>query len=313
MERIAVIGTGLVGASWAIVFARAGFGVAAYDENAANRAAAATFIDHGLGALESHGLLTTPRAAAMQNVVWHDRLEDALADADYVQESVGERLDLKRVVFSQLDRLTPAGAILASSTSTFPVSDFAAELPGRARCVVAHPVNPPHLIPFVEVCGAPFTSADTIERTMRLMTLVGQSPIHVRQEINGFVLNRLQWTLLAEALRLMADGVATPEDIDRAVRDGLGRRWALMGPIEVGDLNAPGGIGDYLARFGPAIEQIATSRGASGLPLNAGLIDELARFGRMSWPASTREAGDQRREQFLLALQKLLQDFQRDP
>jgi len=313
VKHIALIGTGLVGASWAIVFARAGLRVAAYDANAANTAAAAAFVDKGLSALDADGLLAMPREAALHNIIWQDSAEDALTDADYVQESVGEQLVLKREVFSMLDRVAPAGAILASSTSTFPVSEFAAELPGRGRCVVAHPVNPPHLIPFVEVCGAPFTSAATIERTMQVMRLVGQSPMRVRQEIDGFVLNRLQWTLLAEAVRLIADGVATPEDIDRAIRDGLGRRWALMGPLEVGDLNAPGGVGDYLTRFGPAIERIATSRGASQLPLDARLIDELARFGRTAWPASMRTVSDQRRERFLLALQKLLQDFERDP
>ena len=312
VKRIGLIGTGLVGASWAVVFARAGLPVAAYDANAANRAAAQEFIDRALRALESQKLLQSTVEAIASNVTWHECAEAAFENVDYVQESVGEQLALKREVFQRLDRIVPSDAILASSTSTFPASEFAASLAGCARCVVVHPVNPPHLIPFTEVCGAPFTSSETIDGTMSLMHAVGQSPIHVRQEINGFVLNRLQWTLLAEALRLIADGVATPEDIDRAIRDGLGRRWALMGPFEVGDLNAPNGIGDYLTRFGPAIEKIATSRGASGLPLDAKLIDDLALFGCSAWPEHTRTAREERREQFLLALQRLLSDFRSD-
>lgn len=305
-RKVALVGAGLVGASWAVVFARAGIEVTAHDADTAQLEEAGRFVVRALSALAAAGLLQEPVATVRSRVALEPDLGRALDGADYVQESVGERLELKRQVFETLDRGCGPAAILASSTSTFPTSAFAEALPGCARCIVAHPVNPPHLIPFTEVSGAVFTAPAVVERTMRLMESVGQSPIHVRREIDGFVLNRLQWTLLAEALRLVADGVASAEDVDRAIRDGLGRRWAFMGPMEVGDLNAPAGIADYLTRFGPAISRIATSRGAGPLPLAPGLIEAIAAdCGAVRAPA-TRSARLARRDEQLLALAALL-------
>jgi 3-hydroxyacyl-CoA dehydrogenase len=130
----------------------------------------------------------------------------------------------------------------------------------RARCLVAHPVNPPHLVPLVELSPAPWTTAEVVERACALLESVGQVPIVVRKEIQGFVLNRLQGALLAEAFRLYADGYASADDIDRTVRDGLGLRWSFMGPFETIDLNAPGGIADYCARFGELYYEIAKTQ-----------------------------------------------------
>jgi 3-hydroxyacyl-CoA dehydrogenase len=187
-----------------------------------------------------------------------------------------------------MDAAAAPDTILASSTSAFPTSAIAQGLAGAARCIVAHPVNPPYLVPLVEVSGAPFTAPRTVARTLALMRAVGQAPIHVRREIHGFVLNRLQWTLLAEACRLVADGVASVDDVDAAIRDGLGRRWAFLGPFEVGDLNAPGGLADYLERFAPTIEQINAPAADGPFRLAperiaALLLPESERAARMAW------------------------------
>jgi 3-hydroxyacyl-CoA dehydrogenase len=164
---------------------------------------------------------------------------------------------LKTELFAELDRLASSEAILASSTSTIPASQWSESLPGRERCLVAHPVNPPHLVPLVELSPAPWTSPETVARAKALYEAAGQVPIVVRAELQGFILNRLQGALLGEAFRLYADGYASLEDIDKSVRDGLGLRWSFMGPFETIDLNAPGGIVDYCARYGKAYYEIA--------------------------------------------------------
>lgn len=304
---IALIGAGLVGASWAVVYARAGLPVRVFDVQAAQRDRALQQVEEWLGMLATQGLLQEPPAQVLARVSSSADLAEALDGCGYVQESIIESLRAKQALFETLDRIAAPDAILASSTSSFPTSAMAAALPGRARCVVVHPVNPPHLIPFVEVSGAEFTDGGVIERAMALQRQVGQSPIHVRHEVEGFVLNRLQWSLLAEACRLVADGVVGIEDIDAAIKDGLGRRWAFMGPFEVGDLNAPGGLGDYLTRFGPTIQGIATSRGAAPLPLTETFVSAADDACRAQWSQDEREARLARRDERLLALAVLLQ------
>ena len=246
----AIVGAGLIGCSWAHVFARAGWQVRMWDPSAAQRAAAPGLIAQSLHELQAHGLVDDAAAAAAQvHVV--DTLDAAVHGARYVQESGPETLDAKRAIFAALDATAPANCVLASSTSAIVASQFTAELPGRARCIVAHPVNPPHLVPVVELCGAPWTDADTRARTGDVMRRVGQVPIEVKREVDGFVLNRLQAALLTEAFRLVQDGVVSPQDLDHTIADGLGLRWAFMGPFETIELNAPGGIDDYCKRYVP--------------------------------------------------------------
>jgi 3-hydroxyacyl-CoA dehydrogenase len=302
VDKIVLVGVGLVGRAWAIVFARAGHSVVLHDADPAQLGATGERIAASLADLARAGLATEPAERVLARLSVEPRLERALADAGYVQESIGESLDAKRAVFAELDRLAPPAAILASSTSAFATSAFAASLAGRARCLVAHPVNPPYLIPFVEVCGAPFTDESVVVRTLELLESVAMAPIRVRVEVRGFVLNRLQWTLLAEACRLVAAGVASVEDIDRAVRDGLGRRWAFMGPFEVGDLNAPGGLEDYLQRFRETIEEIDVSRRERALDLSAPVTTSLNAARRALLPDAARAARVLWRDRRLMAL-----------
>jgi 3-hydroxyacyl-CoA dehydrogenase len=174
-----------------------------------------------------------------------------------VQENLPELLDVKIEVFSALDRLAPSAAVIASSTSAIPASRFTEGLDGRARCLVAHPVNPPHLVPIVELCGAPWTAPSTIERALAVYTEVGQVPIVVRRELDGFILNRLQGALLSEAMRLVGEGYVSAADLDKTVRDGLGLRWSFMGPLATIELNAPGGVADYSARYAGFYKRLA--------------------------------------------------------
>jgi L-gulonate 3-dehydrogenase len=250
MTNVGIIGSGLIGRAWAIVFARGGCNVRLADASKPQAEQALGIIRTGLDDLNGAGLLTEPPDVILARIGVASGLEEAVAEADYVQENLPEQLDLKRAVFAELDHLAPAHAVLASSTSAIPGSDFTESLAGRGRCLVVHPVNPPHLVPLVELCRTPWTTDDAVSKTRALMESVGQVPVTVEREVEGFVLNRLQGALLNEALRLVAHGYVSPEDVDRCVRDGLGLRWSFMGPFETIDLNAPGGVADYAARYG---------------------------------------------------------------
>ena len=254
---VAIIGAGLIGRSWAIVFARAGWQVNLTDVSPEARAAASRLIEKGLKALADVGLLQDARASSAR-VSIAPSVPEAVVDADIVQECISEILEAKREIFALLDQLAPPTTVLASSTSAIQPSNFTAGLAGRARCLVAHPVNPPHLVPLVELCGAPWTAEDCIERAHAIYASVGQVPIIVRREIEGFVLNRLQGALLSEALRLVGEGVVTPQDLEETVKNGLGLRWSFMGPLETIELNAPGGIADYCSRYGGFYRRVAS-------------------------------------------------------
>jgi L-gulonate 3-dehydrogenase len=260
MERVAVVGAGLIGRAWAIVFARAGCSVALWDKLPGVADAAMEQIRARLEDLRAAGLVDEAPAAIAARVEPAATLEACLAGAVHVQEQGPERVEVKRELFAELDALSPRNALLASSTSGIPASAFTEDLPGRDRCLVAHPVNPPYLVPLVELVGAPWTSPDAVARTRALMHRVGQVPVVAMKETRGFVLNRMQAALVAEAFRMVRDGVMSAEDVDACVRDGLGLRWSFMGPFETIDLNAPGGVSDYAARFGPLLGAITAEQ-----------------------------------------------------
>jgi L-gulonate 3-dehydrogenase len=246
----AIVGAGLIGCAWANVFARAGWRVRVWDPVAEQRANAKDQIVRSLHDLARHGLVDDPDSAANRIEVV-DQLAAAVRDAEYVQESGPENLATKLATFAELDAAASPATILASSTSAIVASLFTEKLAGRARCLVAHPVNPPHLVPVVELCGAPWTAPETIRRARSIQSEIGQAPIEVKREIDGFILNRLQVALLTEAFRLVQEGYVTPQDLDKTLADGLGLRWSFMGPFETIELNAPGGIADYCTRYTP--------------------------------------------------------------
>jgi L-gulonate 3-dehydrogenase len=241
-----------------MVFSRAGWQVRLYDSVPAQLDATREHVAAELAEQQSYGLAADAVAAAAR-IAYVGELDEALAGVDWVQENVPEVLDVKLEMYRRLDRGTPPTAILASSTSAIPASRFTEDLPGRARCLVAHPVNPPHLVPIVELCGAPWTSPATVERARAVMTDIGQVPIVVKREIEGFIVNRLQGALLSEALRLVGEGYVSPQDLDRTVQEGLGLRWSFIGPFATIELNAPGGVTDYCARYGPIYRALAAN------------------------------------------------------
>ncbi|QBR03976.1 3-hydroxyacyl-CoA dehydrogenase [Paraburkholderia pallida] len=282
---VGIVGAGLVGAGWAIVFARAGFAVRLFDDDRHVCESAIPWARKQLQALYERGLLKEPPDKIAGRLSLTSSLEEAVAGAAYVQESVFEKLEVKRRLMEALDAIADESVVIGSSSSGIPASDFALDLTISPRVLIAHPVNPPYLVPVVELVPSAQTSPDTVAFAEQLMTNIGQSVVRVKKEVDGFVLNRLQAALLREAWALHRDGIASCEDIDKTVRDGLGWRWSFMGPFETIDLNAAGGIADYAHRLGPLYYKIAQSRIDEG-PWDVDLVAQVERDRRERLPAS---------------------------
>ncbi|KQT46925.1 3-hydroxybutyryl-CoA dehydrogenase [Devosia sp. Leaf420] len=257
MSTVACIGAGTVGRAWAVVFARAGYDVRLYD--AIGGEVARTAIPGARRTLEllsENGLLKEDVDTVVSRISAASSIAEAVADVVFVQESVREDVAVKREVFAEIAAHAPADAILASSTSAIPGSDFLGHFAHPERALVVHPVNPPSLIPLVELCGTQWTAPETVAKARALMTEAGMRPIVLKKEIDGFILNRLQFTLVAEALHLVGEGYCTPEDVDAVLTVGLALRWASIGPFEVAHLNAPDGFQGFIDRLGPMMRRM---------------------------------------------------------
>jgi len=300
MDRIAIVGAGLIGRAWAIVFARAGHPVMMYDADASAIANAQRLTQEALRELRETGLIAETPEVVGKRIVTAATLAECVRDADYVQENTAERLEVKREVYAQMDAAAGPHCILASSTSTIQTSRFAEGLAGKHRCLVAHPVNPPHVVPVVEISPAPFTAPEVVERTWALQAKVGQVPVTVKHEVEGFILNRLQAALLNEAWRLVKEDVCTVEDLDKCIKDGLGLRWAFMGPFETIDLNAPGGIPDYAARYGAKLHGMM--QGVHNEPWDDALIARIEAARRKVMPQAQHAVREAWRDRRLMAL-----------
>ena len=261
-RRVAVVGSGVIGRSWTLVFLRAGCDTTVFDVSAEQTDRAAAWIKQQ--PVTTAGSLRVARS-----------LEDAVAGVEYVQESGFERLPLKQSMFADLGALTAADVILASSTSAFDMTEIARDVRHPERCIVAHPVNPPHIIPVVEVLGGARTTADIVERTVAFLTEAGQVPVVLKKHIHGFLLNRLQFALVREAMHLVQNGIADVEAIDAVVRDGLGLRWALMGPFAVADTNKDEGAREYFGGYEQWITDLMNQLGPTPR-IDAALVERLA-------------------------------------
>jgi L-gulonate 3-dehydrogenase len=297
-RKIAIIGVGLVGRGWSIVFARAGFQVALFDSDQGAAARAHALIRQSLDKL--HGSIENADIV-VNRIQPADTLEQALADAEYAQESVFEDVATKQKILAEIDAHISSSTLIGSSSSGIPASAFTEHVKCRDRCLIAHPVNPPYLAPVVELVPAPWTSRQTVQSVRSLMENVGQVPVEMTREIEGFLLNRLQGVLLMEAWRLVEEGYGTVEDIDRTIKYGLGLRWSFMGPFETIDLNAPGGIADYAKRLGPLYYRIAASRTEHHV-WSPELISEVERQRRMILSADDLTRRIAWRDERLIAL-----------
>jgi len=244
VRRIAIVGTGVIGASWAAEFLARGFDVIATDPAPNAEANLRKYIDAAWSALTSMGL---SQKASRDRLSFTLDMKKALSDVDLVQENGPERPDFKIKLFADMDAATPPDSIIASSSSGITMSVMQSACTHPERCVVGHPFNPPHMIPLVEVVGGSKTSPDTIRRAIAFYASIGKKPIHLRKEVVGHVANRIQAALYREVVYLISQGVLDVADADTAVSWGPGLRWGVMGPSMLFHLGGgQGGIQHFM-------------------------------------------------------------------
>jgi carnitine 3-dehydrogenase len=248
IRRIAIIGTGVIGASWTSLFLAKGLKVVATDIAPNAEASLRKFVETAWPALKRLGLSA---GASQSNLTFTTDLAQAVAGVDLVQENGPERIDFKQKLYGQLDKLLPPDVIIASSSSGLTMSEIQkAAAAHPERCVIGHPFNPPHLIPLVEIVGGAKTSEETIQRASAFYTSIGQKTVRVNKEMPGHVANRLQAALAREVYYLVADGVVSAADVDTALSWGPGLRWGVMGNMMLNHLGGgPGGIEHFFQQF----------------------------------------------------------------
>ncbi|MFF3035964.1 3-hydroxyacyl-CoA dehydrogenase NAD-binding domain-containing protein [Streptomyces rubiginosohelvolus] len=252
VRRVACVGAGVIGGGWAAHFLARGYDVTAWDPAPDAAVRLRRLIAAAWPALEQLGLAD---GASQDRLTVTATLEEAVAEAQFVQESAPEKLDLKRDLLARLDAAAPAGTVIASSTSGYPMTDMQTEAADPGRLVVGHPFNPPYLIPLVEVVGGERTDPAAVEWASRFYEVAGKSVITMDREVPGFIANRLQEALWREALHMVANGEATVAEIDASITEGPGLRWAVMGPMLTFALaGGEGGMAHMLDHFGPSLK-----------------------------------------------------------
>jgi 3-hydroxyacyl-CoA dehydrogenase len=248
IRRVAIIGTGVIGASWTALFLAKGLQVVATDIAPNAEVALRRFVEAAWPALKRLGLAPD---ASQSNLKFTPALTEAVASADLIQENGPERIDFKKKLYGQLDDLLPAEVIIASSSSGLTMSEIQSGCPSHPeRCVIAHPFNPPHLVPLVEIVGGAKTSEATIQRASEFYTRLGKQTVRLRKEVPGHVANRLQAALAREVYYLVADDVISVTDVDKALCWGPGLRWGIMGQVLLNHLGGgQGGIEHFFEQF----------------------------------------------------------------
>lgn len=307
---VSIVGGGTVGLGWAVVFAAAGFPVRLHETDDLRRSSVMAEMRAVFGVLHQHDLAKASPEEAVRRVSYPEALEEAVDGAALVVECVTESLEAKRAVFSDADRLASEDAVITSSSSSLTISQIAEELPGRRRCLLAHPANPPYLLPVVEIAPAAFTSDSAVQLVTGLLQEAGMIPIRIRAEIEGLVYNRLQGAVLREAYCLVRDGVITASDLDRLVTDGLGRRWSIIGPFATAHLNTRGGIVAHAARLGDAYARMGAERGQSD-PWTKELVTIVAHDLSRRFPLEEWESQVRARDEALMALNQLMRSLER--
>ncbi len=306
-KRVGIIGAGLIGRAWTIVFARSGYEVRLYDSAVRLRDDVMPRLEATLSDLEAMALVPAQeKALILSRVTVVETLAEAVVGVPYIQEAIEETLAAKQSMFGQIEQLAESATILASSSSALLPSQIFSNMRHKGRCVVVHPVNPPFLVPFVEIVPEENTASTIVQIVKDLMESIKQKPIVLTREYPGFVLNRLQVALVNEAISIVQQGIASVAEVDDAVKFGLGRRWAFMGPFETIDLNAPGGIRDFLARF-ESMYLLARDFHAMA-PFSPDLMAQLETARRNVLPLSQLQDRMEWRDRELMRVTKLFLD-----
>jgi 3-hydroxybutyryl-CoA dehydrogenase len=307
IRRVAVLGLGTMGHGIAQTFALAGYDVACFDESASARDSLIERVRENLAAFVAAGLIGPEQVEpALARLRLTDTEAEAVADGQFLTEAIPEDLAVKQALLVRLEQITAPETILASNSSSFPISQSGRLLEHPERALVTHWFNPPHLTPVVEVVPGPLTSETVVQTTMEILARLGKLPIHVRRELPGFLVNRVQVAIQREVWDLVDQGVATREEIDAAIRGTVGFRFAVMGPLEIHDF---GGLDIQLATYRNLVGEI---RGDTTPPA---VLDELVAAGNLGiksgrgfydYPRERLAARRARRDALLLKLWKLL-------
>jgi 3-hydroxybutyryl-CoA dehydrogenase len=303
----AVLGAGVIGMSWAALFLASGRNVAVFDTVASAEQSTRDYIEMAWPALRELGLIERDAPACLS---FHKSAAEAVRDADFIQESVPERIDIKKALFAEIEPALKPSAIVASSASGLTLGEMQAGWKRPSRFVLGHPFNPPHLIPLVEVLANDLTEAGVVEKAERFYRDVGKITIRVRREVPGHVANRLQAALWREALHLVKSGVATVKDVDTAVWAGPGLRWAAMGPTMLFHLGAgPGGIAAFCERYAASFNRWWDDLGV--LHLDEGLTKQLSDGIAKDAGSETPADLSARRDALIVAMQKAVAHLRR--
>ncbi len=306
-SNTAVLGAGVIGMSWTALFLASGRNVAVYDPLETAEAATRDYVKVAWPALEALGLV---KDGAPGTLTFHASAADAVKDADFVQENAPERIEIKKALYEAIEPALKPTAVVASSASGLTLTEMQDGWQNPARFVLGHPFNPPHLIPLVEVLANAATAEGVAEEAERFYQAVGKVTIRVQKEVPGHVANRLQAALWREALHLVKSGVASVEDVDKAVWAGPGLRWAAMGPTMLFHLGAgAGGIAAFCERYTPSFNRWWDDLGV--LHLDESLAQQLAEGVRTHVGERTTADLAARRDALIVALQRATTDLQR--
>lgn len=263
MEKVGIVGSGLIGKSWAMLFASAGYQVHIYDVDEMQLERALESIRNQLEEFEKSGLLRGKLSAKEQLklIKTTQNLADVVQNSKHVQECVFEDLELKQKVFKEIcEHCNSDDTVLCSSTSCIMPSKLFQGLKRVSQCIIAHPCNPPALCPLTEIVPHPETSDDVIKRTKDLMSEIGQIPVLLKKEVDGFALNRIQYSVINECWRLVQEGYMSVEDVDKVFTAGLGMRYAFIGPFQTIHLNAEGTL-QYMDKYAESIKRVSSTFG----------------------------------------------------
>ncbi|XP_073846197.1 beta Hydroxy acid dehydrogenase 2 [Musca autumnalis] len=310
--KIGIVGSGLIGRAWSMLFTSVGYKVMLYDILPEQLSSALEYIDIELHRLEEQGLLRGDLSAEEQFKCLSTTtdIKELTRGAVFIQECIPERIEWKRALYQQLDDILEEQTVVSSSTSTFMPSLFTEGLKHCENMLVSHPLNPPYYIPLVEIVPAPWTSPEAVEFTRHLMLEIKQKPVTLKQEILGFATNRIQYAILNEIWHLVEKDILTVQDIDTVMNDGLGLRYAFLGPMETAHLNADG-ITDYIQRFGGEIHKVSETYDAIPKMEPGPTLEKIAKQCEEMVPKDKLAERRKQRDEFLTKLSALKKEFEK--
>ncbi|KAL4966331.1 3-hydroxyacyl-CoA dehydrogenase [Aspergillus stella-maris] len=308
IKTIGVVGTGVIGSSWTALFLSKGLKVIVTDPAPEAEAKLNEYLQKNCCAVPGTNSSCT-LSSCLENVTFVKDIDPYLEQVDLIQENGPERLEIKRKLLAHLDALAPSHVVIASSSSGLPSSTFITECTNNpSRILIGHPFNPPHLVPLVEVVPHPNTAEQSTSTAMTFYKTLGKDPVLVKQETPGFIANRLQAAVCAEAYSLVSRGIVSAEDLDRTMTSGLGLRWALTGPIMTNALGGGGDFGHFMDHLGPALKGWLDDMQRHRFEFGEGERDALK--GRVNGWVKTVDLGgvERERDAFLKEIVKSKQD-----